>query len=53
MAAIAKTITQDGDVSIEADEVVFNPYNPGNKEVTLEVVRGVLRRYGVEAEPHN
>lgn len=38
---------------MEADELVFNPYNPGNKEVTLETVRGVLRRYGIAAEPHN
>ena len=31
---ISKEIMQDGDVNQENDELIFNPYNPNNVEIT-------------------
>ena len=36
-----------------ADELFFNPYNSLNKEITLNDVQYILKRYGVSATPYN
>ena len=35
------------------DELIFNPYNPLNKEITLTDVKNILTKYGIYAQPHN
>jgi dsRNA-specific ribonuclease len=35
------------------DELIFNPYNPLNKEITLSDVKNILNKYGIYAHPHN
>ena len=48
-----KQILNDDDV-IDTDEgLVFNPFNPKNKEITLSEVQSILRQYGVNAKVHN
>ena len=48
-----KQILNDDDV-IDTDEgLVFNPFNPKNKEITLSDVQSILRQYGVNAKVHN
>ena len=32
---IDKEIINDGDVKIEDEELIFNPYNPNNKEANV------------------
>tara|TARA_Y100000817_G_C16841064_1_gene538012 strand:- start:152 stop:1201 length:1050 start_codon:yes stop_codon:yes gene_type:complete len=48
-----KTLQQDGDVLQESGELIFNPYNPNNKEITLNQVQSILQRYGITSKPHN
>ena len=48
-----KQILNDDDV-VDTDEgLVFNPFNPKNKEITLSEVQSILRQYGVNAKVHN
>lgn len=48
-----KQIINDDDV-VDTDEgLVFNPFNPKNKEITLSEVQSILREYGVHAKVHN
>ncbi|MEX0597511.1 MAG: ribonuclease III domain-containing protein, partial [Candidatus Paceibacterota bacterium] len=35
------------------DELLFNPYNPINQEITLSEVQSILIRYGITAQPYN
>jgi len=44
------TIQPDGDIS---ENLVFNPYNPENKEITENEVKNILERYGVKADIYN
>jgi dsRNA-specific ribonuclease len=37
----------------ETNELIFNPYNPSNKEITIEEVESILNRYGIYAKPNN
>ena len=48
-----KNLQQDGDVIQEAEELIFNPYNPNNKEITLSQVQSILKRYGITSKPYN
>ena len=48
-----KAIAQDGDVASEDGELVFNPYNSENREITLNEVQSILTRYGVPGTVHN
>jgi dsRNA-specific ribonuclease len=34
-------------------DIIFNPYNPLNKEITLSEVQFILNKYGISAVPHN
>lgn len=35
------------------DELIFNPYNILNKEITLNEVQFILKKYGISAHVHN
>tara|TARA_Y100000813_G_scaffold179713_1_gene147640 strand:- start:377 stop:1414 length:1038 start_codon:yes stop_codon:yes gene_type:complete len=48
-----KSLLQDGDISKEAEELIFNPYNSNNKEITESEVCDILKKYGVPDKVHN
>jgi dsRNA-specific ribonuclease len=48
-----KHILNDDDVSKQFDELVFDPYNPINKEITLNEVQSILTDYGIPGIVHN
>ena len=52
-AATIKNLTQDGDVIKHGEKLLFNPYNPDNKEITLNEVQSILTRHGITAKVHN
>jgi len=37
----------------ETNELIFNPYNQVNQEITMEDVQSILTRYGIYSKPHN
>lgn len=43
----------DGDIIKTNDELIFNPYNPLNTEITLNNVQSILKAYGVNYEINN
>ena len=46
-------LAQDGDVSKEDGELIFNPYNERNIEITEDEVCDILKKYGVPDKLHN
>lgn len=44
---------QDGDLVCNGETLFYNPYNPGNKEITRDVVNRILAKYGVPDTIHN
>jgi dsRNA-specific ribonuclease len=48
-----KTLLQDGDVSKCQDELIFDPFNPNNIQVTQKQVSDILTKYGVPDTVHN
>jgi len=48
-----KTLLQDGDVQKEFGDLVFNPYNSKNREITESEVCDILKKYGVPDKVHN
>ena len=52
-AKLDKEILNDGDVNKEDEELVFNPYNPNNREITEKQVSDILKKYGVPDKVHN
>ena len=38
---------------ISVDELIYNPYNPLNREITLSDVQSILNKYGITAPLHN
>ena len=43
---IDKEILNDGDVTVEDEELIFCPYNSNNKEATEREVSDILKKYG-------
>ena len=43
----------NNDNIINSDELVFNPYNPLNKEIKITHVQEILNNYGIFAKPFN
>ena len=41
-------LAQDGDVNKEDGELIFNPYNERNIEITEDEVCDILKKYGVQ-----
>ena len=35
------------------EDLLFNPYNPINQEITLSEVQSILTRYGITSKPYN
>ena len=48
-----KTLLQDGDISKANEELIFDPYNPKNKEINQRRVEYILKKYGVPDKVHN
>ena len=46
MEITKKTLLQDGDVSKNQEELIFDPYNSRNKEITQNQVSALLKKYG-------
>ncbi len=51
---ISKSINNDDDiVKIGNEELLFNPYNPNNAEITLDDIQSILGKYGVPKKVDN
>ena len=48
-----KSLMQDGDIQKEDEELIFNPYNERNHEITESEVCDILKKYGVPDKVHN
>ena len=48
-----KTLLQDGDIEKDAEDLIFNPFNCNNKEITEDEVCDILKKYGVPDKVHN
>lgn len=48
-----KQLQNEDDVASTQDGLVFDPYNSANKEITLNDVQSILRRYGIDRRVHN
>ena len=48
-----KTLLQDGDIQKDDGELIFNPYNSNNMEITENEVCDILKKYGVPDKVHN
>lgn len=53
MEAYTDTSVNSVNCDSSQSDILFNPYNPLNKEITLSEVQYILNRYGVSAVPHN
>jgi len=49
----AKQLLQDGDISKDQDELIFDPYNTNNRDVPQKVIEDILKTYGVPDKVHN
>ena len=48
-----KTLLQDGDILKDQDQLIFDPFNPNNQEVSQKQIENILRDYGVPDKVHN
>ena len=48
-----RILQQDGDISKSQDELIFDPFNPRNQEITQKQVEYILKAYGVPDKVHN
>jgi len=48
-----KTLLQDGDIQKDSGDLIFNPFNFKNKEITESEVCDILKKYGVPDKVHN
>ena len=48
-----KTLLQDGDISKDQETLIFDPYNPRNREISESQVQKILTTYGVPGKVHN
>ena len=53
VADISKSLQQDGDILKGQDGLIFDPFNPNNKEITQTHVESILEYYGVPSKVHN
>ena len=49
----SKTIMKDGDISKENEDIIFNPYNHNNQEITENEICNILKKYGIPDRIHN
>ena len=50
---IAKSLQQDGDILKGQNGLIFDPFNPNNKEITQTQVESILDFYGVPSKVLN
>jgi len=50
---INKAIVKDDDIIKNDEELIFDPYNSLNKEITLNQVQSILTKYGIPDKVHN
>ena len=43
----------DDDITMNGDQMIFNPYNPNNREITLNYVQSILKEYGLPPNVNN
>ena len=43
----------DDDITMNGEQMIFNPYNPNNKEITLNYVQSILKEYGLPPNVNN
>ena len=48
-----KNILNDDDIKQTESGLLFNPFNPINKEITLNNVQSILSKYGINSTPFN
>ena len=48
-----KQIMHDNDITIQADEMIFNPFNPLNKEIRRSDIVRILKTYGLPGQITN
>ena len=50
-----KSLIQEGDIikTNEDGKLIFNPFNIENREITLNEVQSILRKYGIKANIFN
>ena len=48
-----RILLQDGDISKGQDELIFDPFNPRNNEISKAQVERILKIYGVPDKVHN
>lgn len=48
-----KEVSNDGDIRGSNEGLVFDPFNPNNKEITLNDVQSILIKYGVPGRVNN
>ena len=53
MSETKSKIAADGDVTKDDDELVFNPFNHNNREITKQEVQTILETYGIPGKVHN
>ena len=46
-------LTNDGDIKTENEQLIFDPYNSNNKEVSHIFLCNILKKYGVPDKIHN
>lgn len=49
----SRILQQDGDISKSQDELIFDPFNPINQEITQKQVEYILKAYGIPDKVHN
>ena len=53
MSETKSKIAADGDVTKDDGELVFDPFNPNNREITQKEVQTILETYGIPGKVHN
>jgi|UniRef100_A0A6C0AJZ0 dsRNA-specific ribonuclease len=53
IAMSEKVLLQDGDINKDHDELIFDPFNERNKEISIHQVQNILKMYGVPDKVHN
>ena len=53
MTETKSKIAADGDVTKDDGELVFDPFNPQNREITKREVQTILETYGIPGKVHN
>ena len=53
MTETTAKINNDGDIQKEEGDLIFDPFNPRNREITRKEVQTILETYGVVGKVHN